>query len=88
METNLKSAPLWILPENAGVPDVSALGSPASLRRVDQPSPAKRASPGVTTREYRIPNLARACQVLRLFASKNATEPSKMHITRGAGWAG
>lgn len=73
METTLKSAPLWIVPEGPGIPNVSALGSATSpsLRRADHPSPAKQASPGVTTREYRIPNLARACQILRLFASSD-----------------
>ena len=71
METNLKSAPLWILPESPVIPNVSALGPATSLRRADHPSPAKRSGPGVTTREYRIPNLARACQVLRLFASSS-----------------
>ncbi len=71
METSLKSAPVWIVPEGPQVASVAALGSAAShsSRGADHPSPAKRAIPGVTTREYRIPNLARACQVLRLFAS-------------------
>ena len=71
METTLKSAPVWIVPEGPGVPNVPALGSAtgASLRGTDHPSPVKRATPGGATREYRIPNLARACQVLRLFAS-------------------
>ena len=73
METTLKSAPVWIVPEGPGVPDVPALGSATgdSLRGSDHPSPVKRAIPGVATREYRIPNLARACQVLRLFASSD-----------------
>ena len=69
METNLKSAPLWVLPDGPGVPNVTALGSATSLRRADHL--AKRGLPGVTTREYRIPNLARACQVMRLFAASS-----------------
>jgi IclR family acetate operon transcriptional repressor len=68
METTLKSAPLWIVPEG---PHVAALGNATggSSREGDQPNPAKRAIPGAATREYRIPNLARACQILRLFAA-------------------
>ncbi len=71
METTLKSAPVWIVPEGPVVHSVTALGSAGSvsLRGADSPSPIKRAIPGGETREYRIPNLARACQVLRLFAS-------------------
>lgn len=74
METTLKSAPLWIVPEGPGVANVAVLGSAAShaLRQADHPSPAKRAIPSAATREYRIPNLARACHVLRLFASSDA----------------
>ena len=73
METNLKAAPAWIVPDDPGVPSVAALGSPTShsLRRADRSSPAGRAVPGVATREYRIPNLARACHVLRLFAASD-----------------
>jgi IclR family acetate operon transcriptional repressor len=71
METTLKSAPLWIVQEGPEVPNVAAPGSAtgASLRGADHTSPVKRAIPGVATREYRIPNLARACQILRLFAA-------------------
>ena len=73
METTLKSAPLWIVPEGPGVASVAVLGSAAShaLRQADHPSPARRAIPSAATREYRIPNLARACHVLRLFASSD-----------------
>jgi DNA-binding IclR family transcriptional regulator len=73
MEITLKSAPVWIVPESPGVPNVAALGCAASdsLRGADHPSPVKPAVPGGAIREYRIPNLARACQVLRLFASSH-----------------
>ncbi|GEM_PF-87712 len=73
METNLKAVPAWMVPEDPGVPSVAALGSPTShsLRRADRQSPAERAVPGAPTREYRIPNLARACHVLRLFAASD-----------------
>lgn len=73
METSLKSAPVWVVPEGPEVASVAVLGSAAShsLREADRPSPAKQAIPSATTREYRIPNLARACQVLRLFASSD-----------------
>jgi DNA-binding IclR family transcriptional regulator len=73
METTLKSASLWSIPGGPGAPNVATMGSATShaLRGNDQLAPAKRASPGVATREYRIPNLARACQVLRLFASSD-----------------
>ncbi|HJX65590.1 MAG TPA: IclR family transcriptional regulator [Polyangia bacterium] len=73
METNLKAAPAWLVPDDPGVPRVAALGSPTShsLRRADRPSPAERAVPGAAIREYRIPNLARACHVLRLFAASD-----------------
>ena len=73
METNLKAAPAWMIPEDPGVPSVAALASPTSrsLRRADRPSSSERAVPGVATREYRIPNLARACHVLRLFAASD-----------------
>jgi DNA-binding IclR family transcriptional regulator len=62
METTLKSAPLWIVPENQEVRNLAALGSETS-------GAMREPGPGPATREYRIPNLARACQVLRLFAS-------------------
>jgi len=72
METTLKSAPVWIVPEDTGIGNVAVLESAAShLRGADRASPAKRTIPGPATREYRIPNLARACQVLRLFASSD-----------------
>ena len=71
METNLKAAPAWIVPDDAGVPSVAALGSSASRRRADHLSPANRPAPTMATREYRIPNLARACHVLRLFAASD-----------------
>ena len=79
METSLKSAPMWIVPEGPGVPNVPALGSATSpLREAELPSPVKLAIPGGATREYRIPNLARACQVLRLFAA------SREHLSSSA----
>ncbi|MGB8296906.1 MAG: IclR family transcriptional regulator [Polyangia bacterium] len=71
METNLKAAPAWIVPGDPGVPSVAALGSAVGRRRADHPSPAKLAAPTLATREYRIPNLARACHVLRLFAASD-----------------
>ena len=71
METNLKAAPAWILPDDPGVPSIAALGSAGSRRRADHPSLAKQTVPTMATREYRIPNLARACHVLRLFAASD-----------------
>ena len=70
METTLKSAPLWIVPEG---PNAAVLGNATndSLRVAEQPSPVKRVIPAMATREYRIPNLARACQILRLFAASS-----------------
>lgn len=68
METTLKSAPLWSVPEHAavsvGASVVTASQAPCAVERE---SPKKALQMG--TREYRIPNLARACQVLRLFAT-------------------
>jgi DNA-binding IclR family transcriptional regulator len=71
METNLKAAPAWILPDDPGVPSIAALGSAGNRRRADHPSLAKQTAPTMATREYRIPNLARACHVLRLFAASD-----------------
>jgi DNA-binding IclR family transcriptional regulator len=70
METILKSAPLWSVPDGTGVPNLATMGTATShtLRGNDRPV---RVVPGSTTREYRIPNLARACQVLRLFAASD-----------------
>jgi DNA-binding IclR family transcriptional regulator len=67
METTLKSAPLWSVPEHAAVSvGASVVSVPQAALRA--PEPVKKAPPN-GPREYRIPNLARACQVLRLFAS-------------------
>ena len=68
METTLKSAPLWSVPDGPGVPDVATMGAVTS-HALRGHSP--RAFAGAATREYRIPNLARACQVLRLFAESD-----------------
>jgi len=74
METNLKSAPLWIVPEGQEIPNFAGSGGTREpLREVDGSGLVARSGPAPATREYRIPNLARACQVLRLFAS--AHEP-------------
>ncbi len=69
METTLKSAPVWIVQEGPGVPNVTELGNSTGASLRGTPSPVTRVTPGAGPREYRIPNLARACQVLRLFAS-------------------
>ena len=63
METTLKSAPLWIVPEG---PETTPS---APLRGSDMA--VKGPLPDAAAREYRIPNLARACQVLRLLAASN-----------------
>jgi DNA-binding IclR family transcriptional regulator len=68
METTLKSAPLWSVPEHTAVSvGPSVVSVPQALRAPEREFPRK--APANGTREYRIPNLARACQVLRLFAS-------------------
>jgi DNA-binding IclR family transcriptional regulator len=68
METTLKSAPLWSVPEHTAVAvGPSVVSVPQALRAPEREFPRK--TPPNGTREYRIPNLARACQVLRLFAS-------------------
>jgi DNA-binding IclR family transcriptional regulator len=67
METTLKSSPLWSVPEHAVSVGASVAPVP-QVQRAGEREAAKKAPP-MGTREYRIPNLARACQVLRLFAS-------------------
>jgi DNA-binding IclR family transcriptional regulator len=67
METTLKSAPLWSVPEHAVSVGANVAAVPQALRATELEAPKKAPLNGI--REYRIPNLARACQVLRLFAS-------------------
>jgi len=77
METTLKSAPLWSVPEHAAVSvGVSVVPASQAQRAIEHEFPKKALPTG--TREYRIPNLARACQVLRLFAS------SEEHLSSSA----
>ena len=70
METTLKPATTWRVPEPTGIPVRTNTGSEGqqTLRVASREVPTKQAMPK-GTREYRIPNLARACQILRLFAS-------------------
>ncbi len=68
METTLKSAPLWSVPEHAAVSVGASMATVPQPLRIAETEGTKKASP-TGTREYRIPNLARACQVLRLFAT-------------------
>lgn len=77
METTLKSAPLWSVPEHAAVSvGPSVVSVPQGPRALEREIPKKPPLNG--TREYRIPNLARACQVLRLFAT------SEEHLSSSA----